>query len=72
MNGQKQGAAIMSELNFPSLFTENGGPDQGPQQKPTESPQNDLEQQQAPTLYRQAQRTQEAQKREADLYKELY
>lgn len=60
----------MSELNFPSLFTENGGPDQGPQQKPTESPQNDLEQQQAPTLYRQAQRTQEAQKREADLYKE--
>lgn len=60
----------MSELNFSSLFTENGGPDQGPQQKPTESPQNAIEQQQAPTLYRQAQQTQEAQKREADIRKE--
>lgn len=60
----------MSELNFPSLFTENGGPNQGPQQKPTESPQNSIDQQQAPTLYRKAQKAQESQKREADLYKE--
>lgn len=61
---------MSGSLDFSPLFAGRGATDQGPQQKPTENPQNAIEQQQAPTLYRKAQKAQESQKREADLYKE--
>lgn len=66
-----------TNLDFSALFAgtaaqqgEPGTNDKGTAPKPAESPQNAIEQQQAPTLYRQAQRTQEAQKQESDIRKE--